>query len=103
MCVCTYAFPLKKNEFSSRGLALITLNYYISISRYRDPQIQETENWVISDISFPNKICSLGYERVYLPLHKVANTLFHIQGDEISRIKTYFIFNTWLNRTNRYT
>ena len=24
----------------------------------------------------------LGYERVYLPLHKVADTPFHIQGDD---------------------
>ena len=24
-----------------------------------------------------------GYERVYLPLYKVANTPFHIQGDEL--------------------
>ena len=23
-----------------------------------------------------------GYERVYLPLHKVADTPFHIQGDD---------------------
>ena len=27
-------------------------------------------------------ISSLGYERVYLPLCKVADTPFHIQGDE---------------------
>ena len=26
----------------------------------------------------------LGYERVYLPLHKVADTPFHIQRDDIS-------------------
>ena len=26
---------------------------------------------------------SLGYERVYLPLCKVADTPFHIQGDDI--------------------
>ena len=26
---------------------------------------------------------ALGYERVYLPLCKVADTPFHIQGDEI--------------------
>ena len=25
----------------------------------------------------------LGYERVYLPLYKVADTPFHIQGDEM--------------------
>ena len=25
----------------------------------------------------------LGYERVYLPLYKVADTPFHIQGDEL--------------------
>ena len=25
----------------------------------------------------------LGYERVYLPLHKMADTLFHIQGDDM--------------------
>ena len=25
----------------------------------------------------------LGYERVYLPLYKVADTPFHIQGDDI--------------------
>ena len=25
----------------------------------------------------------VGYERVYLPLYKVADTPFHIQGDDI--------------------
>ena len=29
------------------------------------------------------KIRPLGYERVYLPLHKVADTLFHIQENDI--------------------
>ena len=28
-------------------------------------------------------ICSFGYESVYLPLLKVADTPFHIQGDEL--------------------
>ena len=28
-------------------------------------------------------ICLLGYERVYLPLHQVADTPFHIQGNGI--------------------
>ena len=27
--------------------------------------------------------CPLGYERVYLPLCKVADTPFHIQGDDM--------------------
>ena len=27
--------------------------------------------------------CPLGYQRVYLPLYKVADTPFHIQGDDI--------------------
>ena len=38
----------------------------------------------------PNKhglLCAinrpLGYDRAYLPLYKVADTAFHIQGDEI--------------------
>ena len=38
--------------------------------------------------------CHLGYEKVYLPLYKVADTPFHIQGDsimsEIVVIVTYF-------------
>ena len=29
-------------------------------------------------------ICPLGYERVYLPLHKVADTPLHIQRDDTS-------------------
>ena len=29
-------------------------------------------------------MCRLfGYEKVYLPLHKVADTPFHIQGDDV--------------------
>ena len=28
-------------------------------------------------------MCHFGYERVYLPLWKVADTPFHIQGDEL--------------------
>ena len=31
----------------------------------------------------------LGYERVYLPLSKVADTPFHIQGDEKSSSRSY--------------
>ena len=27
-----------------------------------------------------------GYERVYLPLYKVADTLFHIQGDDLHEL-----------------
>ena len=34
---------------------------------------------------------SLGYERVYLPLCKVADTPFHIQGDEYTLITWYHI------------
>ena len=30
--------------------------------------------------------CNLGYERVYLPLCKVADTPFHIQGDDIKYV-----------------
>ena len=30
----------------------------------------------------------LGYERVYLPLYKVADTPFHIQGDDIYTVYT---------------
>ena len=29
-------------------------------------------------------IYPIGYERVYLPLYKVADTPFHIQGDRMS-------------------
>ena len=36
-----------------------------------------------------------GYERVYLPLCKVADTPFHIQGDDIFYIQsTIYIFTT---------
>ena len=31
----------------------------------------------------------LGYERVYLPLHKVADTPFHIQDDKCSGARGY--------------
>ena len=30
-----------------------------------------------------DQISLLGYERVYLPLFKVADTPFHIQGDKL--------------------
>ena len=40
----------------------------------------------------------LGYERVYLPLCKVADTPFHIQGDhtrkDVRRNNSYWFFNT---------
>ena len=40
-------------------------------------------NWsmISHDITRP-----LGYERVYLPLYKGADTPFHIQGDELCRV-----------------
>ena len=31
--------------------------------------------------------CHLGYESVYLPLHKVADTPFHIQGGDVLVLK----------------
>ena len=34
---------------------------------------------------------TLAYERVYLPLHKVADTPFHIQGDELLPNENVFI------------
>ena len=33
----------------------------------------------------------LGYERVYLPLTKVADTSFHIQGDEVMALMIVLI------------
>ena len=33
---------------------------------------------------------SLGYKRVFLPLHKVADTPFHIQGDDIHALHFYY-------------
>ena len=40
---------------------------------------QSFKNW--GNISYCFTIRRLGYERVYLPLYKVADTPFHIQGD----------------------
>ena len=34
----------------------------------------------------------LGYERVYLPLCKVADTPFHIQRDDICYIKVFEVY-----------
>ena len=38
---------------------------------------------VVSSLRLNSLIRTLGYERVYLSLYKVADTLFHIQGDEL--------------------
>ena len=40
----------------------------------------------------------LGYERVYLPLYQVADTPFHIQGDEICHIAVTFTWNSGVQR-----
>ena len=37
----------------------------------------------------------LGYERVYLPLYKVADTPFHIQGDEYIKFETLWCLKHW--------
>ena len=37
----------------------------------------------VGDPEFQMIYRPLGYERVYLPLYKVADTPFHIQGDDI--------------------
>ena len=46
----------------------------------------------------PFHIQGLGYERVYLPLYKVADAPFHIQGDDFIRfetcLKTCTVFTT---------
>ena len=39
----------------------------------------------------------LGYERVYLPLYKVADTSFHIQGDGITIIIFNAVIVSYLN------
>ena len=66
-----------KQPFAAHGL-------YLSVVRVK---LQDT-NLYYNDISPPNSqsviIRPLGYERVYLPLCKVADTPFHIQGDELS-------------------
>ena len=50
-----------------------------------------------------NIIRPLGYEKVYLPLCKVADTLYHIQGDDIWP-KWFEAYNskraTWLTSFN---
>ena len=38
----------------------------------------------------------LGYERVYLPLYKVADTPFHIQGDDVSTQNDLMVYHTAL-------
>ena len=42
----------------------------------------------------------LGYERVYLPLCEVADTPFHMQGDDILTLMTlkYFLYKPWNQR-----
>ena len=44
-------------------------------------------------IMFVSRHSTLGYERVYLPLYKMADTPFHIQGDEYVREDTCFFRN----------
>ena len=48
--------------------------------------------WLLTDSIFVADILllirHLGYERVYLPLCQVADTPFHIQGDELWRKNT---------------
>ena len=46
---------------------------------------------------------SLGYERVYLPLCQIADTPFHIQGDDImiilkihNKITDFFMILAWV-------
>ena len=39
---------------------------------------------LLSNTSHSQIYSPLGYERVYLPLCKVADTPFHIQGDELA-------------------
>ena len=41
-------------------------------------------------VQFESKdICPRGYERVYLPLYKVADTPFHTQGNDMLNLKFY--------------
>ena len=39
--------------------------------------------WGLKMVMRAKKYRPLGYERVYLPLYKVADASFHIQGDDI--------------------
>ena len=45
----------------------------------------------------------LGYERVYLPLCKVADTPFHIQGDGITRMINCVYMEAFQNISHRHT
>ena len=60
------------------------------VTPWSDPQLQGRKN-----LQATNR--PLGYERVYLPLCKVADTPFHIQGDEIFPIeKTLYLQMSYL-------
>ena len=50
-----------------------------------------SENQLSGDLQI-NRL--LVYERVYLPLYKVADTHFHIQGDEMFLILTLTLFGS---------
>ena len=49
------------------------------------------------------KIRPLGYERVYLPLRKVADTPFHIQGDELFKDSSHILFTMLIFIINQST
>ena len=53
--------------------------YMVSVS---EGILVDTEIFTVR-VSTNNTICPFGYERVYLPLCKVADTPFNIQRDEL--------------------
>ena len=62
---------MQSRESSKRKINFPGIDQVVLI----DPQLY--------DVIIINTIRPLGYERVYLPLYKVADTPFHIQGDDI--------------------
>ena len=52
-------------------------------------QIEEANKTICqSGATMAANTSSLGYERVYLPLYKVADTPFHIQEDNMTEAKS---------------
>ena len=62
---------------------ILTLLLYQDPSNYGVKLEYITVTIYLRRIYLRSIIRHLGYERVYLPLYEVADTPFHIQGDEL--------------------
>ena len=80
--------------FKNIPLVILRPQFFVNLIMW--PDLENESQVADLNIADINIYRHLGYERVHLPLYKVADTPFHIQGDDVSTQNDLMVYHTAL-------